>query len=98
MGTRRRQGHPHVDFERERVDGGLRSEPITASALDAGRELRRCRLLLGEFGYWLVRQLAGERRSLHEFCATRRERDSMADWLRRDLTALAKMWGYETRR
>jgi hypothetical protein len=29
---------------------------------------------------------------------TRRERDSTADWLRRDLTELAKMWGYETRR
>jgi hypothetical protein len=87
-----------IDLVRERVDGGERREPVTASALDAGRELRRCRLLLGEYGYWLVRQLAGERRSLHEFCPTRRERDSTADWLRRDLTALAKMWGYETRR
>jgi hypothetical protein len=87
-----------IDFRRERVDGGMRPDPLPASTLDAGRELRRCRLLLGEFGYGLVRQVAGERRSLHELCTSRRERDSTADWLRRDLTSLAKMWGYETRR
>lgn len=92
------KGFGTIDLARERVDGGLAREPVTAAALDAGRELKRCRLLLGEYGYWLVRQVAGERRSLHEFCATRRERDSTADWLRRDLTALARMWGYETRR
>jgi hypothetical protein len=92
------KGFGTVDLERERVDGGMRREPITAAALDAGRELKRCRLLLGEYGYSLVRMVAGERRSLHEICASRRERDSAADWLRRDLTALAQMWGFETRR
>jgi hypothetical protein len=89
---------PHaIDYGRERVDGGGLRDPIEIAQLDAGRELKRCRLLLGEYGYNLVRLVAGERRSLHEICGSRRERESTADHLRIDLTALATMWGFQTR-
>jgi len=87
-----------IDYSREAVDGGGRHEAVSIAQIDAGRELKRCRLLLGEYGYSLVRLVAGERRSLHEICGSRRERDSTADWLKRDLTALAEMWGYQTKR
>lgn len=92
-------GAKAFDYTREPVDcsAGLH-DPITVSQLNAGRELRRARLHIGEYGYNLVRLVAGERRSLHEICGSRRERESTADHLRIDLTALAQMWGLQTNR
>lgn len=92
------RGAKAIDYSRTPVDGGAAVEPIRIGQLEAGRELKRCREKLGEYGYNLVRLIAGERRSLHEICDSRRERDSTADHLKRDLTALAQMWGFETRR
>ena len=87
-----------VDYAREPVDGGRSADPVSATQLAAGKELKRCRDLLGAHGYGLVRQIAGERRSLHEFCATRRERETAADMLRIHLDALAELWRLQTKR
>lgn len=92
------RGVKAIDYSKEPVDGGGFSDPIDVAQMEAGRELKRCRVKLGEYGYNLVRLVAGERRSLHEICGSRRERESTADHLRVDLTALAQMWGMETKR
>lgn len=92
------KGTGAIDYTKEPVDGGGHRDPISISQLEAGHELKRCRALLGEYGYLIVRLVAGERRSLHEICGSRRERESTADHLRIDLTALAKLWNMQTRR
>lgn len=86
-----------MDWTREAVDGGRAAQAISDRQMAAGIELKRCRAILGEHGYLIVRLVAGERRSLHEICGNRRERDTTADLLRIHLTRLAEHWGLSTR-
>lgn len=87
-----------IDYTREHVDGGPAREPITERQAMAGKEVNRCRQLLGRYGFELVTMVAGRGMSLHELYQTRRERDTAADMLRVHLTHLAEMWGLEMRK
>lgn len=87
-----------IDFTREAVDGGRGPQDITDRQMSAGLELKACRALLGEHGYNLVRMCAGERMSFHDFCTTRRERETAADMLRIHLTSLAERWGFSMKK
>ena len=87
-----------IDFTREPVDGGRGPQDINDRQMTAGLELKRCRAKLGEYNYNIVRLIAGERRSLHEICGSRRERETTADILRISLDGLAELWGLSTKR
>jgi hypothetical protein len=87
-----------IDYGRVNVDGGPAREPITERQVSAGKEVNRCRNLLGRHGFELVTMIAGQRKSLHDLYSTRRDRDTAADMLRVYLTQLAEMWGYATPR
>lgn len=92
------KGVKAIDYSNEPVDGGGYSDPIVSTQLEAGKQLKRCRELLGEYGYNLVRLVAGERKSIHEICGSRREREFTAMRLRQDLTSLAEMWNLQSRK
>lgn len=84
-----------IDYTQEHVDGGGASDPISLRQLAAGKELKRCRILLGARGFALVSNVAGDGRSLPEVAGpTKRDRLSAADALRGFLDDLAEMWGY----
>ncbi|XEN30469.1 hypothetical protein M728_001066 [Ensifer sp. WSM1721] len=93
------KGAGAIDYGREHVDGGKRRDPITERQMNAGRELARCRDLLGARLYGLVSAVAGEGRSLYEVVGKgKRERLTAADMLRMGLDDLAGMWRLATRR
>ncbi|MDK1385111.1 hypothetical protein QN224_06785 [Sinorhizobium sp. 8-89] len=93
------KGAGAIDYSREHVDGGKAREPITERQMNAGRELARCRDLLGARLYGLVSAVAGEGRSLHEVAGKeKRKRLVAADMLRMGLDDLAAMWRLATRR
>ncbi len=84
-----------IDYTQEPVDGGGVTDPISLRQLAAGKELKRCRLLLGARGFSLVANIAGDGRSLPEVAGpAKRDRLSAADALRGFLDDLADMWGY----
>ena len=87
-----------MDYSRVVVDGGKTPDPISASQMEAGRELKRAALALskahGEYAYKLVTYICGEGRSIHELTDTRRQRDTMADNLRMYLDVLAGLWDF----
>lgn len=85
-----------LDYSREPVDGGPARDPINERQMEAGRELARCRAILGLRGYALVGKVCGQGHSLMEIGSIRRERDTAADNLRGLLDDLAVMWGYRT--
>lgn len=87
-----------MDYTRDVVDGGVSVDPISVRQMEAGRELKQCRVLLGERPYELVRKVCGEGHALTEVSATKREKLTMADILRYSLNDLAKMWGIKTDR
>ncbi|MDX1070471.1 hypothetical protein GOL32_18135 [Sinorhizobium medicae] len=87
------KGAGAMDYGREYVDGGRRPDPISERQMSAGRELARCRELLGARLYSLVSAVAGEGRSLHEVAGKeKRARLVAADALRWALDDLAAMW------
>ena len=90
------KGAGALDYAREYVDGGRIAEPITASQLDAGRQLKAASKALkaahGEYAYRLVCYICGEGRSIHELTETRRQRDTMTDNLKAYLDVLATLW------
>lgn len=86
------------DYSREPVDGGGAREPISERQVMAGKELARCRALLGLRGYTLVSRVCGEGQSLWDIGSKRRDRDTAADMLRGMLDDLAGMWGLASRR
>ncbi|CCM66137.1 hypothetical protein BN406_00092 [Sinorhizobium meliloti Rm41] len=93
------KGAGAMDYSREYVDGGKAREPITEQQMNAGRELARCRELLGARLYSLVSAVAGEGRSLHEVAGKeKRARLVAADALRWELDNLAIIWRIATRR
>ncbi len=93
------KGAGAVDYDREPVDGGSRADPITEQQVAAGKELARCRALLGVRLYRLVECVCGEGKSLHEVAGKeKRARLVAADMLRMGLDDLAAMWRLVTRR
>ncbi|WFU88756.1 DUF6456 domain-containing protein [Rhizobium sp. CC1099] len=93
------KGASAIDYGREHVDGGKVRDPITERQVNAGKELARCRALLGARLYSLVSAVCGEGRALHEVVGDgKRERLTAADMLRMGLDDLAEMWRLATRR
>lgn len=82
-----------MDYSRDVVDGGAPREDINARRLDAGKELKRCRHLLGARIYDLVCKVCGQGLSLTEISEAKRDRLTAADNLRNGLNDLAEMWG-----
>lgn len=91
------RGVQAIDYGKEPVDGGGHYDPHDVSQLEAGRELDRCRSLLGVYDFNLVELVAGKRHSLHEICGSRRDREFTSWRLRLALTALAQMWKLQTK-
>lgn len=91
-----------MDYSRVVVDGGKTPDPISASQMEAGKELKRAAMALskahGEYAYKLVTYICGEGRSIHELTDTRRQRDTMTDNLRTYLDVLAGLWDFADRR
>lgn len=91
------KGAGAVDPGREPVDGGAARDPITERQVNAGKELARCRTLLGARLYRLVSAVAGEGRALQEIAGpNKRVRLVAADMLRMGLDDLAEMWKLAT--
>lgn len=91
-------GAGSFDYSREPVDGGGAREPITERQIDAGFMLKDCQKVLGPRHYDVVCKVAGEGRTVTELGASRRERDTLADYLRHALDDLAVHWGYQKRK
>ncbi|QPB21336.1 hypothetical protein [Rhizobium sp. 007] len=92
------KGASAIDYGREHVDGGKVRDPITERQVNSGKELARCRALLGARLYGLVSAVCGEGYSLTELLVSKRERLTAADMLRMGLDDLAGLWGIATRR
>ncbi|WP_287240256.1 hypothetical protein [Mesorhizobium sp.] len=91
-------GASSIDPGRIVVDGGKAPEPISERQVRAGKELARCRALLGVRGYQLVSLVCGQGHALHEIATGKRERLTAADLLRMCLDDLAALWGLAHRR
>ena len=93
-------GASALDYTKEPVDGGSRSDPITERQRDAGSLLKDVYQYLGPQGHHLVLQLAGDglwpRDIVREDDQTRRDYFSMR--FRECLECLAVHWGYQNRR
>ncbi len=89
-----------IDPAKEAVDGGRIPDPISTRAFQAGVELKKAAEHVqkshGLYGYKLVCYVAGEGRTIRELTQTRRQRDTMTDYLRMCLTSLAEFWGFQT--
>lgn len=88
------KGASAIDYSKEHVDGGRIAEPINVGQMEAGRELKRCRLLLGERGYRLVSLVCGEGYQVSELVSGKRAQLSLMDALRGFLDDLAVQWRY----
>jgi hypothetical protein len=90
-----------IDPAKECVDGGRIPDPISTRAFQAGVELKKAAEHLtrthGEYGYRLVRYVAGEGRRIPDLTETKRQRLTMVDNLRMYLDALAEFWGFQTK-
>jgi hypothetical protein len=87
-----------IDYAREPVDGGGARDPISVRQMEAGRELARCREILGYRGYTLVSRVCGEGLSLSEIGSIQRQKTAAAENLRMHLDDLAQLWGLSTKR
>lgn len=85
-----------IDYEKEKVDGGAAQDPISASQVNAGRELNRARNFLGEYGYRLVGKVAGEGYSPKEISNSDWERKVTSAMLRTFLDQLAEFWKFKS--
>ena len=92
------KGAGAIDYGKEHVDGGKARDPITERQVNAGKELAKCRELLGVRLYGLVSAVCGEGYALTEIFAGKRERLTAADMLRMGLDDLAELWRLATRR
>ena len=81
-----------IDYSRTYVDGGRTKDPISATQMNAGRELAQCRQLLGVRVYKLVVAVCGERHAMTELFPVKRDRLTATDNLRAGLDDLASMW------
>lgn len=82
-----------MDYGRLRVDGGGARDTISDRQVDAGKELRACRNLLGARNYNLVCMVAGQGLSFSDITDDGRTKLTMADNLRDALDDLGRMWG-----
>lgn len=87
-------GAGSFDYSREPVDGGGAREAITDRQIDAGFLLKECQTVLGPRHYDVVCKVAGEGRTIAEMCGSKREKLTLADYLRHALDDLAVHWGY----
>ncbi|MGO7508909.1 hypothetical protein ACC677_02595 [Rhizobium ruizarguesonis] len=92
------KGAGAINYGKEPVDGGKARDPITEREVNAGKELAKCRELLGVRLYGLVSAVCGEGYALTEIFAGKRERLTAADMLRMGLDDLAELWRLATRR
>lgn len=90
-------GAGSLDLSVERVDGGGARDPIGLHQMDAGRQLAKCRELLGVRAYEIMSKIAGQGFAIAELGRTHRERTTLADYLKDGLDVLAEHWGYKTR-
>lgn len=88
-------GAGSFDYSREPVDGGGAREAITDRQIDAGFLLKECQTVLGPRHYDVVCKVAGEGRTIAEMCSSKREKLTLADYLRHALDDLAVHWGYQ---
>lgn len=91
-------GAGSFDYSREPVDGGGTREPITDRQIDAGFALKACQSALGPRPYDIVSKVVGEGRTIAELGASKRERHTLADYLRNALDDLAVHWGFQKRK
>jgi hypothetical protein len=91
-------GAGSFDYTREPVDGGGARESITDRQVDAGKVLKQCQEVLGPRHYDVVCKVAGEGRTIAELCASKREKLTLADYLRHALDDLAVHWGLQKRK
>lgn len=87
-----------VDYGREHVDGGSVRGPVTEAQLAARADLQRARVMLGQRGFDLVRDICGKGKSLKDIGRTNRERTTLADNLRLHLDDLGRLWGLQGKR
>ncbi|MER9222995.1 hypothetical protein NKI48_29700 [Mesorhizobium sp. M0644] len=92
------RGLSSIDPARVVVDGGKMPDGMSQRQFNAGRELRKCRVLLGARGYQLVALVCGQGMALREIATSKRERLTAADMLRWCLDDLAVLWGLARRR
>ncbi|MEZ2131886.1 MULTISPECIES: hypothetical protein [unclassified Sinorhizobium] len=90
-------GAGSLDLSVERVDAGGARDPIGLHQMDAGRQLAKCRELLGVRAYEIMSKVAGQGFAIAELGRTHRERTTLADYLKDGLDVLAEHWGYKTR-
>ncbi|PDS80268.1 hypothetical protein [Rhizobium sp. L43] len=89
------KGASAIDYGREYVDGGKRSDPITERQMNAADGLRRAHRALGDHGYWLVSRICGEGYSINEVVrpgSSKRAKLNAANDLRSCLDTLCEMW------
>ncbi|MGO6967797.1 hypothetical protein [Rhizobium leguminosarum] len=85
------------DYSREPVDGGGMREALTEQQIRAGQELKRCRESLGIRAYDIMSKVAGQGYAIRELAKSRRERTTLADYLKDGLNEMARNWGFENR-
>lgn len=91
-------GASAIDYSRDAVDGGPARDPISERQVEAGRELKRCRIWLGVRNYELVRKVCGEGKALSDIFPAKRDRLTAADNLRHALDDLLILWRKATSR
>jgi hypothetical protein len=91
-------GAPALDYSLEKVDGGQSKDPISLRQMQAGKALKECRMVLGRRHFDIVEKVAGEGCTIAQLGASKRERFTLADYLRDALDDLAVHWGYQKRK
>jgi hypothetical protein len=88
-------GAGSFDYSREQVDGGGLREPITDRQIRAGFFLKECQRVLGPRHYDVVCKVAGQGCTIAELGGSKRERYTLADYLRHALDDLAVHLGFK---
>ena len=91
-------GAKAFDYEKEKVDGGTMSDPISDRSMDARRSLKEAKTYLGQNAYAGMVALVGEGMSIKSMASysherTERELESYSWWMRETLNHLVKHWG-----
>lgn len=86
-------GAKAMDYTKEPVDGGRIAEPISASQMNAARQLGYIRETIGRRNFELVAKVCGEGKALGELFHEKREKLTAADNLRASLDDMCNEWG-----
>lgn len=89
-------GAGSMDYTKEPVDGGGAREPISDRQIDAGRQLKKCRELLGIIDYDIMSKIAGQGLDIRDIAKSQRDQKTVADRLKGGLDVLAEHFGYKT--